>query len=187
MLPSDIAKNGSEDSEQSAFFAYVNAARLHGFEIADRWAEMGIPGLSGSSFKATGVPALPYLEWMHAIPNGGSRGDSKKAAMIRGSQLKATGVKKGVHDIFLPYPVPRDHATQQSWFIHRHGYPYYHGLYIEMKVRSKKPKRDGSKGGMSDEQIDFAKHCDDCGYKWAVAYGWEEARDILKSYLNGQF
>ena len=180
MLPSDIAKNGSEDSEQSAFFAYVNAARLHGFEIADRWAEIGIPGLSGSAFKASGVPALPFLEWMHAIPNGGSRGDSKKAAMIRGSQLKATGVKKGVHDIFLPYPVGFDRVG-------RLGIDRFHGLYIEMKVRSKKPKRDGSKGGMSDEQIAFAAHCDVCGYEWAVAYGWEEARDILKSYLKLEF
>lgn len=175
MLPSQIAKSGSEDSEQAAFFAYVNAAKLHGFEIADKWAELGVLGLNGSSFKVTGVEAMPYLKWMHAIPNGGSRGDSKKSAMIRGAQLKATGVRKGVFDIFLPYP-----------FAMGEEYPLgiYHGLYIEMKVRSKKPKREGSKGGMSDEQIEFGEYARSCGYATYTCYGWEEAVLALKEYLG---
>lgn len=167
MLPSQLAKSGTEDAEQTALFAYVNAARLHGFEIADMWADIGTPALAKSSFKETGVPALPQLEWFHAIPNGGARGDNKKAAMIRGAQLKATGVKAGVADTFLPWPNAG-----------------YHGLYIEMKVRSKKPKREGSKGGMSDEQIQFRDWCQKNGYGFATCYGWEEARGIIKSYVE---
>jgi len=174
MLPNEIAKSGSEDSEQSAFFAYVNAAKLHGFEIADKWAELGVLGLSGSPFKATGVETLPYLKWMHAIPNGGSRGESKKSAQIRGAQLKATGVRKGVYDIHLPYPL----KTKD------HGFDWFHGLYIEMKVRSKKPKREGSKGGMSDEQIEFGEYARSCGYATYTCYGWEEAVLALKEYLG---
>lgn len=177
MLPSQLAKSGTEEAEQTALFAYVNAARLHGFEIADMWSEIGTPALAKSSFKETGIPALPQLAWFHAIANGGARGDNKKSAMIRGAQLKATGVKAGVADTFLPYPVFRgyDHNAEPT---------YYHGLYIEMKVRSKKPKREGSKGGMSDEQIEFRDWALANSYGFATCYGWEEARDIIKSYVE---
>jgi len=167
MLPSQLAKPETEDSEQTALFAYIAAARLHGFDIADLWAEIGTPALAKSSFKQTKIPALPQLTWFHAIPNGGSRGDSKKSAMIRGAQLTATGVRKGVADTFLPWP--------------NSG---YHGLYIEMKVRSKKPKRTGTKGGMSDEQIEFRDWALSNGYGFATCYGWEEARDVIRSYVE---
>lgn len=40
----------------------------------------------------------PWLKWMHHIPNGGSRNK------IEAVRLKAQGVKRGVPDIFLPYP-----------------------------------------------------------------------------------
>lgn len=53
---------------------------------------------------------FPELEWLHHIPNGGSR---NKAEAVK---LKQMGVKAGVSDLCLPYP---------------HG--RYHGLYIEMK------------------------------------------------------
>lgn len=52
----------------------------------------------------------PELEYMHAIPNGGSRHPAEAV------KLKKQGVKSGVPDIFIPEPRGR-----------------YHGLYIEMK------------------------------------------------------
>lgn len=54
--------------------------------------------------------ALPGLELMFAIPNGGKR------SLVTAAMLKATGVKAGVPDICLP--------------VARGG---YHGLYIELK------------------------------------------------------
>lgn len=54
----------------------------------------------------------PELQYMHHIPNGGSRGT------IEAYHLKQQGVKPGIPDIFLPCA--------------RGG---YHGLYIEMKRR----------------------------------------------------
>lgn len=168
MLPREIAKSGTEDSEQTALFAYAAVARLHGFDLADMWAEIGMPALSKSSYKETGVIALPQLTWFHAIPNGGARGDSKQAAMRRGAHLRATGVRAGVADTFLPWP---------------NGGGYY-GLYLEMKVRSKKPKLEGSKGGVSDEQLAFREWALNNGYGYAVCYGWEEGRNALKSYID---
>lgn len=57
---------------------------------------------------------LPDLDYMHAIPNGGSR---HPAEAVR---LQKQGVKPGVPDIFLPEPRGQ-----------------YHGLYIEMKRAEK--------------------------------------------------
>lgn len=57
---------------------------------------------------------LPPLDYMHAVPNGGSRHPAEAA------RLKKQGVKPGVPDIFLPEPRGR-----------------YHGLYIEMKRAEK--------------------------------------------------
>lgn len=56
------------------------------------------------------------LEWMFAVPNGGTR-NAREA-----KNLKRQGVKAGVSDIFVPVP--------------RGG---YHGLFIEMKVGKNKP------------------------------------------------
>ena len=73
------------------------------------------------------------------------------------ARLRAEGVKSGVSDIFL--------AKAQ--------HPY-NGLFIEMK----KPK-----GKESAEQIKFGKHVSECGYRYAVCYTWEEARDVLIEYF----
>lgn len=96
----------------------------------------------------------PELKLMHHIPNGGGR--SKAEA----GKLKATGVKAGVPDIFLPCA--------------RGG---YHGLYIEMKR---------VKGGrLSPEQREMILLLEKQGYKVAVCRGMEMARDVIIKYLEG--
>ena len=157
MIPNQLAKSGTEHAHQVALFAYCAVAYNNGFEIADMWA------------KGTHVPkkrhddslAVPALEWLHAIPNGGSRGDSAKSRQIRGGALKAEGVRSGVPDIFLPWPNAG-----------------FHGLYIEMKKPTQKPKRKG-KGGMSEEQIKFKK------YAQALDYGFIQPMDFNNDcYVN---
>jgi hypothetical protein len=160
LIPSQIAKSGSEHANQAAFFAYCAVAEMVGFQKADLWA-------SGEKifFKATDKPVLPALHWIHAIHNQG-HGDK-----IRGGRARAEGVKSGVADIFLP--IPRRFGT---WFSH--------GLYIEMKRPDAKPVRQSSKGGLSDDQIAFKEHCDSFDYAWTVEYGWLEGVQALKSYLS---
>lgn len=58
----------------------------------------------------------PELDWMYAVPNGGSRHPYEAA------NLKRQGVKSGVSDVVLPLPKGK-----------------YHGAYIEMKVGRNKP------------------------------------------------
>lgn len=98
----------------------------------------------------------PTLGWMHSIPNGGKR--SKATA----ARLKATGVKKGVSDVFLPCAVGG-----------------YHGLYVEMKRRRN--------AVISREQRAFAGDMSRQGYLVKFCYGWEDARVEIEAYLNSVY
>lgn len=165
LIPSKIAKD-SESSHQTAFFAYCAVAELHGFAVADRWAEIGAhPTGCGPS------KPIEHLEWIHHVPNGGARGDDARSRKIRGAKLKAEGVKDGVPDIHLPVPMVHEGFT-------------WHGLYIEMKKPSLKPKTCKGKGGVSPDQDQFRKHCNHWGYAFAVCYTWKEAVHVLKKYLG---
>ena len=166
MTPAQLAKSNTEHAHQVALFAYAAVAYRHGFDIADAWCEKGDGVLRRSNTDFT-KPAVPALEWFHAIPNGGSRGDDDKSRKIRGGQLKAEGVKQGVSDCFLPYPVG-------PW----------HGLYIEMKKPSQKPKKDTSKGGMSDNQIKFAEYAKSVDFGFMTCYSWKEAAEVLQAYIE---
>lgn len=89
---------------------------------------------------------------MFAIPNGGQRN------AIIGAQLKASGTKPGVPDIFLP--------------IARNG---FHGLWIELKIH---------KGVVSEKQHEWLDCLTKQGYATRVCFGWEEGRDALLAYLG---
>lgn len=103
--------------------------------------------------------ACPPLADMFAIPNGGSRGDTKESARIVGGNLKAEGVKAGVSDVLLPEPVGNRH-----------------GLFIEMK------RKDG--GTESKEQRAFGTAMQAKGYGYAVCHGWESAARTIMDYLQ---
>lgn len=127
--PSGYAKSGTEHGHQVALFA----------------------GL------AQYVASNPALEWMHAVPNGGSRGGDKRSAMIQGAQLKAEGAKAGVLDLAWPMPA--------------HG---FHGLMIEMK-------RPGIFAG-SKEQIAYAAYLNANGYCTRLCNHWAQAFRVVEWY-----
>ena len=95
----------------------------------------------------------PELAFMFHIPNGGLR---NKATAAR---LKATGVKAGVPDIFLP-------VTQGQ----------YAGLFVEMKYGKNKP---------SPEQQRYIDMLRGEGYAVEVCYGCEQAIETITAYLRG--
>ena len=74
------------------------------------------------------------------------------------ARLKASGVKAGVPDMFLAVP--------------KSGYA---GLFIEMKVGKNKTSKD------QDEWIERLMRA---GYKCAVCYGFETARNEIEEYLK---
>ena len=163
MTPAQLAKD-SESSQQMALFAWCAIAMNYGFDIA-------VALDNGASFDAArdhgSVCPVPELKWIHHIPNGGSRGNDVRSQQIRGARLKAEGVRSGVSDICLP--VKRGNCS---------------GLYIEMKKPSLKPKRPTSKGGCSDEQIEFGAFVQSQGFGFVVCYTWLEARDVIIDYMN---
>lgn len=96
--------------------------------VADEWSKTGkLPKRDPDA-----PPKVPALEWFHAIPNGGSRGDDDKSRKIRGAQLKAEGVRQGVADTFLPWPVyeqcPADsQIMMMKWAV---GYGWEHAVSV---------------------------------------------------------
>jgi hypothetical protein len=97
----------------------------------------------------------PDWRWIHAIPNGGKR--SKAVA----GKMKAEGVKRGVADVFVPYP--------------RDG---YQGMYIEFKALRRK---------QTDEQKEFQTHCDKENYLYIVCYDADEAYRATRAYLSNLY
>lgn len=93
------------------------------------------------------------LDLIYAIPNGGSRNQ------IEARNLKLTGVKAGVPDLFLP--------------VAKKG---YHGLFIEMKRQ---------KGGrLSDYQKWWLEKLTEQGYATAVCKGLDEAIKTVEEYYK---
>lgn len=81
-------------------------------------------------------------------------------SVITAALLKAEGVKKGVPDLFLPVPKG-----------------IYCGLFLEMKRR---------KGGrVSKEQVGWLANLMSRGYKCVVARGFDEAREAIEIYMEG--
>lgn len=73
---------------------------------------------------------------------------------------KKAGMKKGVPDLFLPFPTEK-----------------YHGLYIEMK------RLKG--GSVKPEQQDWINYLNSVGYYAVVCRGADEAIAVIKKYLRG--
>lgn len=101
----DLAKSGSEHSNQVAFFAWL-------------------------AFKQND---FPQGRMAFAVPNGGTRGDDEKSRQIRGGKLKAEGVKSGVPDIYLPVPSFMDRSVNGHVIVGENALRFA-GLFIEMKI-----------------------------------------------------
>lgn len=143
----------SEHSEQVELFRWSNEVAYAGFEL--------VLAQAPKPYAKDQLNPVPTLSLMHAIPNGGARGNDSQTNKIRGAMLKAEGVKKGVPDIFLPMPL--------------NG---YHGLYIEMKVA------DNKKGRPSAEQLAFLDNVGKLGYAYAICYGAEQAKKVICQYYG---
>lgn len=81
-----------------------------------------------------------------------------KRSALTGSRLKQAGLKPGVPDIVLP--------------VARGGYI---GLYIELKYGRNKT---------TDNQKEWLRDLRDQHHLTAVCYGWEQAKDLIESYMK---
>lgn len=97
---------------------------------------------------------FPMLFRLFHIANGGSRHPAEAV------HLKKQGVKPGVPDLFLPWPVKP-----------------FHGLWVEMKSQT---------GRVSPLQVEWIEWLRSAGYAAFVCMGFYAAQDCILSYLKGQ-
>lgn len=110
----------------------------------------------------------PQLKNLFAIPNGGNR------HIVEAIKFVGTGTRAGVPDTFLACYISNRFDNDKS---------QYFGLFIEMK---KEIYRNRKNGGRSDEQIEWADRLSAAGYCVKTCYNWEEARDTILKYLEGE-
>ena len=119
----------------------------------------------------------PCLRFLYACPNEG-----KHKVQYRVHQ-KAMGVKAGVPDLFLPYPVAYLNysdpigLTGGSYTLYCNGSPAYKycGLYIEMKTKG---------GSVSKPQKEWIAYLKEAGYRVEVCWSAEEAIKIIEDYMG---
>lgn len=97
---------------------------------------------------------------LFAIANGAVLAGNAQRRAIQMNNLKATGLRVGVPDLFLS--VPRFDIGAG-------------GLYIEMKVRPNKP---------SESQLIVVDGFRRLGYHAVIAYGADEAIRAISAYLR---
>lgn len=95
-------------------------------------------------------------DYLIAIPNGGSRHP------LEAKNLKRQGVKAGVSDLFLAYPMPP-----------------YAGLWIELK------RPAPHKSIVSLAQAQWLERMRHIGYAGEIAYGSVDAIQKINHYLQG--
>jgi len=105
---------------------------------------------------------VPQCKNAFAIPNAQlllSKLPSTRQRFAALNYLAQEGVKKGIADIFLPYPVGT-----------------YHGMFIELKRE---------KGGVvSKEQKEFLQNMELVGYYAVVARGFDDAKEKIEGYIK---
>jgi hypothetical protein len=101
---------------------------------------------------------FPKLRLLYAVPNAGKR------TFAMAAFLQAEGMKPGVPDLVLP--------------VARCG---FHGLYVEMKRRNAVPS------DVSTAQREWIRMLIEEEYAVAVAKGADMAREIIASYMAGNF
>jgi hypothetical protein len=85
--------------------------------------------------------------------------NERKCSIAQGQLLKRMGVKKGVADFFLAFPVQ-----------------YKAGLWLELKV---------GKNKLTKEQEAFLLRKSERGYEAKVVWGFDKAKEVIMHYLVG--
>jgi len=91
--------------------------------------------------------------------------NERNCSWAAGKRRKRKGVKKGVSDLFLPYPSGK-----------------YHGAWIELK--GPKNTRNYKPAPVTKSQQEWLNSMGKLGYYISVCYGADEAIEDFKNYLK---
>lgn len=189
MTPDQLCKGSTEHGHQRALFAWAKMAQNAGFNAA--WDDRCYVVQPGYEFCVEFIEATyglgegaHMLDWLHAIPNGGALGEGadKKAAMIRGAQRKAEGVKAGVADTMLPIPTLASKLMVAEWPLCTGARPV-NGVFCGLWLELKKP---GKLKNTSKEQKQFIADMCERGYLCATADNWRDAARIIQRYYEAR-
>lgn len=172
----------NEHQHQVELFVLAAVAGRFGADVAARWMGEHPLHLKRSSLAGLALAPDDRWSWLHAVPNGGSRGSNAQDAAVVGGRMKAEGVRAGVADICLPVPVighgfdlPPGKAPSFPWC----------GLYLEMK-RTASAKVQASGSMLAPAQKAFGRYVQRQGYCYSVGYGYVEGFNLICAYLNGK-
>jgi hypothetical protein len=107
----------------------------------------------------------PELTMLIKIPNEGKR------SWVKGKQMKAEGLKKGVSDLFLAYPIKKSVLSSKTGA----NQYFYAGLWLEVKKPMEKPTK---------EQQEWLSDCKEVGYQAEWCDSVDGGIDIIKEYLG---
>lgn len=119
------------------------------------------------SCRKYGLPPLSLL----AIPNGAHLAGDIRGRAIKMANLKRTGLRPGVPDLFLAKPIVKVHQSASCRYLETVA----HGLWIEMKRKPNKPSED-------QERVIF--YLRQRGYHVCICWSFEEAKRAIEGYLG---
>lgn len=94
------------------------------------------------------------------IDNEGKRTD------VQGCNAKKLGLRPGVSDLFIYYPIGG-----------------YHGLWLEVKRAMKYPPSARKTPTWIAQEL-FHEQVKSVGYEAKICYGWEDGKDIIERYIS---
>ena len=115
--------------------------------------------------KGYGLPEFALF----AVPNGAHLAGDARGRAIKMANLKRTGLRPGVPDLFLAKPINADIREGYG-----HASTIASGLWIEMKRKPRKP---------SPEQEAVLLYLRQRGYHAVIAWSADEAIRAIKAYL----
>ncbi len=134
--------------------------------------------VTGTADSDINVLALKTLQdFSYMVPNGTQLGGGRTRRAQYMASLKAQGLKPGVSDIVIAYPVE----------LNDRQYIGSHGAYIELKrVVEAYPGPAALKSAVRPEQLEWLELMESVGYWVAIAYGREDFKELVNSYLRSE-
>lgn len=161
-----------------SYYQRVNRQHIHGAECSeDDHQEALIDWANDTEALQTDQRIKEALHWLHHVSNGKWRGKMVKGRggvmlpPVAAFRLKMMGVKPGVFDLRLDYPIHRRGPTARAADVTLS----YSGLLLEMK---------SDRGVLSAEQRRFKAYMDTLGFLSRPCRTWQAGAKIITGYMD---
>ena len=149
------------------------------------WLSTIFPRITGTASSDVNVLREPRLQdYSYMVPNGTQLAGARNRRAQYMASLKAQGFKPGVSDIVIAYPTYRPGYHGQGGGADEFG---HFGAYIELKRHVSAYRGPAAiKNAIRKEQRDWLELMSSVGYWAAVAYGFEDFKELVGLYLKGE-